>query len=237
MTVDNTNVAGASTGPTFNTTGTPLGDYSNNPQTNVTIDASNVNDVGAGSTFYVYGVGDGSVSASSNSTEISSARTRSAVNYFSFTVDAAQAESIRENGITFTGSNFQIYKVTIEKVTYTPQNQTGDTQIWPASGTTGNTTLDWSLNTLQIPKEKFAGATSTSKIKFTATRPNGGHCQIWIKRVKDQWNTEDIATVYASNDWNGSCEWTIGTNLDILQNNTISVQGANLVITKIELIP
>ena len=136
-----------------------------------------------------------------------------------------------------TGNNFLIYKVTIEKVTYTPQNQTGDTQIWPASGTTGNTTLDWNLNTLQIPKEKFAGATSTSKIKFTATRPNGGHCQIWIKRVKDQWNTEDIATVYASNDWNGSCEWTIGTNLDILQNNTISVQGANLVITKIELIP
>ena len=121
VTVDNTNVAGASTGgPTFNTTGTELGDYSNSPQTNVTIDASNVNDVGAGSTFYVYGVGDGSVSASSNSTEISSARTRSAVNYFSFTVDAAQAASVRQNGITFTGSNFQIYKVTIEKVTYTP---------------------------------------------------------------------------------------------------------------------
>lgn len=238
VTVDNTNVAGASTGgPTFNTIGTELGDYSDSPQTNVTIDASNVNDVGAGSTFYVYGVGDGTVSASSNNTEISSARTRSAVNYFSFTVDAAQAESIRENGITFSGDNFLIYKVTISKQTYTPQNLTGDTQIWPASGTTGNTTLDWSINTLQIPKEKFAGATSTSKIKFTATRPNNQHCQIWIKRVKDQWNTEDIATVYASNDWNGSCEWTIGTNLNILQNNTISVQGANLVITKIELIP
>ena len=128
----------------------------------MTIDASNVNDVGAGSTFYVYGVGDGSVSASSNSTEISSARTRSAVNYFSFTVDAAQAESIRENGITFSGDNFLIYKVTISKQTYTAPSG-GSNQIWPDTPTNP-------APSISIEGSKFNNITTSNKVCIYGTR-------------------------------------------------------------------
>ena len=115
---------------TFNTTGTQLANFTSNPQTSVSVDASRVSDVGENTTFHVYGVGEGSVTASTNGTAISAsaARTRAGEKSFNFTVNATQAASIRQNGITFAGSNFQIYKVTIEKVTYTPPtNNTGTT--------------------------------------------------------------------------------------------------------------
>ena len=224
---------------TFNTTGTQLANFTSNPQTSVSVDASRVSDVGENTTFHVYGVGDGSVTASTNGTAISAstARTRAGEKSFNFTVNATQAASVRQNGITFTGSNFQIYKVTIEKVTYTPP--TGEKGIWSANSYTSQQ---------EITKEELANKGFEKGRTATLTVRGRRGANSWY--VKPLYGWTQITYAGQDSDPNGYGHWEkalneesdgyvqislSATDMNNIMDNGLRVEYNNITISYIEL--
>ncbi len=148
-------------------------------------------------------------------------------NYIEIKLDADNINQIR-SGITIQGKHFTVTYVTI--ATPAPAGG-GDNILWEGTKNLGYGT------DLTIEKAKFAKATSTSQIKFTATYISNQYPQIHIKKKIDQNNVENIAQVFAANDWPGSVTFTIGDHISVLKNNDICIQGGGLTMTKIELIP
>ena len=154
--------------------------------------------------------------------------------YVEFKLNTTTANRYKKNGLIIQGTG----GVTALALTYdNSQKKADEVPATPETIWTGSQSLAWNLD-IQISKDKFANATSTSKIRFTATAGEGWS-QIHIKKKLNQWEVGDIAQVWASNpnDWPGSCEFTIGEYLDVLQNNDICIQGGGLILTKVELIP
>ena len=154
--------------------------------------------------------------------------------YVEFKLNTTTANRYKKNGLIIQGTG----GVTALALTYdNSQKKADEVPATPETIWTGSQSLAWNLD-IQISKDKFANATSTSKIRFTATAGEGWS-QIHIKKKLNQWEVGDIAQVWASNpnDWPGSCEFTIGDYLDVLQNNDICIQGGGLILTKVELIP
>ena len=154
--------------------------------------------------------------------------------YVEFKLNTTTANRYKQNGLIIQGTG----GVTALALTYdNSQKKADEVPATPETIWTGSQSLAWNLD-IQISKDKFANATSTSKIRFTATAGEGWS-QIHIKKKLNQWEVGDIAQVWASNpnDWPGSCEFTIGEYLDVLQNNDICIQGGGLILTKVELIP
>ena len=241
VSIDNTNTSGQQqqNEPTFNTTGDQLANFSSNPQTSVSVDATRVSDVGENTTFHVYGVGDGSVTASTNGTAISAstARTRAGEKSFNFTVNATQAASVRQNGITFTGSNFQIYKVTIEKVTYTPP--TGEKGIWSASSYTSQQ---------EVTKEELANKGFEKGRTATLTVRGRRGAYSWY--VKPLYGWTQITYAGQDSDPNGYGHWEkalneesdgyvqislSATDMNNIMDNGLRVEYGNITISYIEL--
>ena len=148
-------------------------------------------------------------------------------------LNTTTANNFKSKGMRLYGNNFKVLCVTYDN----SQKKADEVPVTPETILTGSQSLAWNLD-IQISKDKFANATSTSKIRFTATAGEGWS-QIHIKKKLNQWEVGDIAQVWASNpnDWPGSCEFTIGEYLDVLQNNDICIQGGGLILTKVELIP
>lgn len=118
--------------------------------------------------------------------------------------------------------------------TVTPSGGGTSTPIW-----TGSEALDYSLK-LTISKNAFANATANSTLKFTVTNNTGNWSQIFIKKVKNQWEWEDLATVYDGSGWTGdnTFTFTIGNYLNTFKDNDICIVGSqSVIVTKIELIP
>ena len=143
------------------------------------------------------------------------------------------AANFKTKGMRIYGDNFKALCVTYDNsntVTNTTPStpSSGGTEIW-----SGSKSIGFNLELL-ISKDKFANATSTSVIRFHGT-DNGGHKQIWLKT--EGW--QDIVCAYASNDWPSSnyVDLTIGDYLSTIKSNNITIQGAGVTITKIELIP
>ena len=143
------------------------------------------------------------------------------------------ATNFKTKGMRIYGDNFKALCVTYDNsntVTNTTPStpSSGGTEIW-----SGSKSIGFNLELL-ISKDKFANATSTSVIRFHGT-DNGGHKQIWLKT--EGW--QDIVCAYASNDWPSSnyVDLTIGDYLSTIKSNNITIQGAGVTITKIELIP
>ena len=141
-----------------------------------------------------------------------------------------------QSGLVIAGEKFTVTYVTIRNTNTGGDNTGGsdnpsvsNVELWQ-----GNVAIGFNLN-IVIKKEKFANATATSTIRFHCTSINTEHKQLWLKTK--EW--ADIVCVYASNDWNdyGYCDLTIGDYLSTLQGNDISIMGANLNCTLIELIP
>jgi hypothetical protein len=148
-------------------------------------------------------------------------------------LNATTAANFKTKGMRIYGDNFKALCVTYDnsnKVTNTTPNtpSSGGTEIW-----SGSKSIGFNLE-LMISKDKFTNATSTSVIRFHGT-DNGGHKQIWLKT--EGW--QDIVCAYASNDWPSSnyVDLTIGDYLSTIKSNNITIQGAGVTITKIELIP
>lgn len=148
-------------------------------------------------------------------------------------LNTTTANNFKSKGMRLYGNNFKALCVTYDN----SQKKADEVPATPETIWTGSQSLAWNLD-IQISKDKFANATSTSKIRFTATAGEGWS-QIHIKKKLNQWEVGDISQVWASNpnDWPGSCEFTIGEYLDVLQNNDICIQGGGLILTKVELIP
>ena len=93
---------------------------------------------------------------------------------------------------------------------------------------------------LTISKDVFANATANSTLKFTVTNNTGVWSQIYIHKVLNQWQHEDLATVYDGSGWTGdnTFTFTIGNYLNTFKDNDICIVGSqSVIVTKIELIP
>jgi hypothetical protein len=148
-------------------------------------------------------------------------------------LNTTNAANFRTNGMRLWGTNMKLLAVTYDnsqKVADATPSQS--VTIW-----SGQQALGWNLN-VTIGKDNFSQASSTSKIKFTGYAADGW-TQIHIHKKLNQWQTEELASVWASNpnDWPGTCEFTIGDYLNIIKNNDICIIGGNLTLTKVELIP
>ena len=210
----------------------------------VEIPASSFSEVGAGTVIRFYGVASGyfQVKATYGNTwdasNLGDSRwsdgcvysNSSLSSYFELTLNATTAANFKANGMRLWGTDLKLLRVTYDNTNKTSGGS--GTQIW-----SGSSALGYDLS-ITIGKENFANANSTSKIRFTATT-TGGWTQIHIKKKKDQWSVEDLVQVWASSEdsWTGTCEFTIGDYLSVIQNNDICIQGGGLTLTKVELIP
>lgn len=148
-------------------------------------------------------------------------------------LNTTNAANFRTNGMRLWGTNMKLLAVTYDnsqKVADATPSQS--VTIW-----SGQQALGWNLD-VTIGKDNFSQASSTSKIKFTGYATDGW-TQIHIHKKLNQWQTEELASVWASNsnDWPGTCEFTIGNYLNIIKSNDICIIGGNLTLTKVELIP
>jgi hypothetical protein len=207
----------------------------------IVISNSQFSNVGAGTVIRFYGVADGYFQVKAtygntwDPTNLGDSRwsgegciysNTSLSGYFELTLNATTAANFKSYGMRLWGKGFKLLSVT-----YDTASGSG-TQIW-----SGSSALGYDLS-ITIGKENFANAKSTSRIRFTATA-SGGWAQIFIKKKKNQWEVEDIVQTWASsqNSWPGTCEFTIGDYLNVIQNNDICIQGGGLTLTKVELIP
>lgn len=152
--------------------------------------------------------------------------------YVEFKLNTTTANRFKQNGMIFQGGGVTALALTYDnsqKTADAPQGGGGSaTVIW-----TGPKTVAWNLDIL-ISKDKFANASSTSKLRFYGSAA-GDWKQLWLKT--EGW--QDIVKFYEGADWPsaGYVEFTIGNYLSTLQNNNITVQGASVRLTKVELIP
>lgn len=144
------------------------------------------------------------------------------------TLNSTTAENFKNIGMILYGDNFRALCVTYDNSKKGTSSGGSGTTIW-----TGAQTVDWALS-LMIPKETFANATSTSTLRFYGTGGDDWK-QLWLKT--EGW--QNIVCFYADGSWpsSGYVDFVIGDYLNDLKNNNISVQGANVTLTKIELIP
>lgn len=217
----------------------------------VVISSSQFSEVGEGTVIRFYGVADGYFQVKATygntwySTNLGDSRwssdgvynNTSLSSYFELTLNATTAANFKANGMRLWGEGFKLLRVTYDNTNKSTSGSSGGssssgTEIW-----SGSSALGYDLS-ITIGKENFANANSTSKIRFTATT-TGGWTQIHIKKKKDQWSVEDLVQVWASSEdsWTGTCEFTIGDYLSVIQNNDICIQGGGLTLTKVELIP
>ncbi len=213
----------------------------------VVISSSQFSEVGEGTVIRFYGVADGYFQVKATygntwySTNLGDSRwssdgiynNTSLSSYFELTLNATTAANFKANGMRLWGEGFKLLRVTYDNTNKSTSGSSGGssssgTEIW-----SGSKSIGFNLELL-ISKDKFANATSTSVIRFHGT-DNGGHKQIWLKT--EGW--QDIVCAYASNDWPSSnyVDLTIGDYLSTIQSNNITIQGAGVTITKIELIP
>lgn len=213
----------------------------------VVISSSQFSEVGEGTVIRFYGVADGYFQVKATygntwySTNLGDSRwssdgiynNTSLSSYFELTLNATTAANFKANGMRLWGTDLKLLRVTYDNTNKSTSGSSGGssssgTEIW-----SGSKSIGFNLELL-ITKDKFANATSTSVIRFHGT-DNGGHKQIWLKT--EGW--QDIVCAYASNDWPSSnyVDLTIGDYLSTIQSNNITIQGAGVTITKIELIP
>ncbi|SFB73558.1 protein of unknown function [Xylanibacter ruminicola] len=213
----------------------------------VEIPASSFSEVGAGTVIRFYGVASGyfQVKATYGNTwdasNLGDSRwsdgcvysNSSLSSYFELTLNATTAANFKANGMRLWGTNLKLLRVTYDNTNKSTSGSSGGssssgTEIW-----SGSKSIGFNLELL-ISKDKFANATSTSVIRFHGT-DNGGYKQIWLKT--EGW--QNIVCAYASNDWPSSnyVDLTIGDYLSTIQSNNITIQGAGVTITKIELFP
>lgn len=183
------------------------------------VNADNSTSIKVGSTIRVYGVSIDGWEVKCNFNDGTFNKYESAgCGYIDITV--TKTLNIREY-LTFSGKNFTITYVTL----------LGDSNtLWK-----GNKNIGYNRE-ITIAKEQFANANKNSRIVFTATHISGQYPQIHIKKI-GQYNEEQVAQVFAANDWPGSVTFKIGDHISVLKNNDICIQGGGLTMTKIELIP
>ena len=148
-------------------------------------------------------------------------------------LNTTNAANFRNYGMRLWGSDMKLLGVTYDNSQKVADvNPSQPVTIW-----SGQQALGWNLD-VTIGKDNFSQASSTSKIKFTGYATDGW-TQIHIHKKLNQWQTEELASVWASNsnDWPGTCEFTIGDYLNIIKSNDICIIGGNLTLTKVELIP
>jgi len=214
-------------------------------------------DLGNGSIIRIYGVTDGAfdlkatyldiddwadidlentdwVNSYNNKVDMCNFHSNTARSYVELRLTPTTAKNFIERGIRIYGNNFKALAVT-----YDNSRKGADEPDTPASGGSflwsGSHNLGYSLDFVLL-KGTFANATSTSKIRVTATATNQ-YSQIHMYKKENQWQATQFATIFADNNWPGVVEFTIGNHLGTLQDNDIVLQGGGLTLTKIELIP
>ena len=209
------------------------------------IDKENFAEVGNGTVLRFYGVADGdffvkAVYANSwDNVDLGDSRWKedkciygssSGKNCFELKLNTTTANNFKEHGMRLWGTNLKLLCVTYDNSNKIADEVSGGSvsEIW-----SGSLNVGWDMSIL-IPKEKFAQATSTSTLRFYGTGLDGWK-QLWLKT--EGW--QDVVNFFADGNWpsSGYVDLTVGNYLSTLQNNNISVQGANIHLTKIELIP
>jgi hypothetical protein len=174
------------------------------------------------------------VNSYNNKVDMCNFHSNTARSYVELRLTPTTAKNFIERGIRIYGNNFKALAVT-----YDNSRKGADEPDTPASGGSvlwsGSHNLGYSLDFVLL-KGTFANATSTSKIRVTATATNQ-YSQIHMYKKENQWQATQFATIFADNNWPGVVEFTIGNHLGTLQDNDIVLQGGGLTLTKIELIP
>ena len=174
------------------------------------------------------------VNSYNNTVDKCNYHSNTARSYVELRLTTNTAKNFMERGMRIYGNNFKALAVT-----YDNSRKGADEPDTPASGGSvlwsGSHNLGYSLDFVLL-KGTFANATSTSKIRVTATATNQ-YSQIHMYKKENQWQATQFATIFADNNWPGVVEFTIGNHLGTLQDNDIVLQGGGLTLTKIELIP
>lgn len=155
--------------------------------------------------------------------------------YVEFKLNTTTANRYKQNSLIIQGIGLTALALTYDNsqkvADETPDEPSTDTPtvIW-----SGSQAVQWNLDIL-ISKDKFANATNTSKLRFYGTGLGSDWKQLWLKT--EGW--QDIVRFFGDNNWptSGYVDFVIGDYLDTLKSNNISVQGAGVTLTKVELIP
>lgn len=199
----------------------------------VSVGGSNFADAGAGTEVYVYGSGDESTVAiqvgDSYLSKANSRQTRTvtyqvkAKKIVKFTMSAEQAAAAQTSGVTITGSDFVLHKVSVKIVKEQEEQGGGDEQgeqgegakagqIWPDSGAGS------AVSEFTIAKSKFTNDMVGKTLRIYSSefgqwywgltlRLNGGAGDIFSGLNVPNWtnNTSHLATAINSAAKNGSC--------------------------------
>lgn len=187
------------------------------------------NSITTGSTIRIYGVSIAGfeINTNFNSTAETAVKQYSSDNSGYVEIPVTDASVLGDNDLVISGKNFTVTYVSVvgSSGVIIPSNAI---EIW-----TGSEDLGYNDN-IYISSGYFRNASERSQLLIVATATTNEYKQINIQ--KPNWGGK-IADVYGSNDWNGSCTFTIGSYLETLQQNNIVLMGGGLNVTKVYLIP
>ena len=191
---------------------------------NLTVSASDISNTPA-ATVYVYGTGDGSVSV--NGVEATTVNTRAATGVVkSCTLTPAQ---MGLNGLSITGSNFTVYRLSYQATTLPSVSQPAGTLLFGGNGQSKNMAT-WGDNQLKVAGSNLSGLTKNSKIRVAGIGFGQGNVEI---DVESPWQVIQSKT-YTTNSAVGevSVEFELTTEQqakDLLAGGLV-VQGNNFIL-------
>ena len=193
---------------------------------NLTVDASDISNTPA-ATIYVYGTGEGSVSV--NGVEATTVATRAAAGVVkSCTLTPAQ---MGVNGLTITGGNFTVYKLSYQATTLPSVSQPAGTVLFGGNGQSKNM-ANWGNNQFSVAGSSLSGLTDKTKIRVAG---------IGFEQGNDSWQVQ----IAVGNPWTvigTQTHWTKGTDgavtveFELTQDQATALLSGGLIVQGINFI-